>query len=203
MREGLECWLKHPGLDSDHVLTLDLPSEYSVTSPGSVTAETFFGRVCLHSAQDFPVLTNPPQVLSFLKSEYSDCQRSRIFSVSLIAPEKWVSGTVAGPFIAPSHTVPLLLSWYWDSEVSSKVTHLQISEGPTSVCMEQKASAFTLLKRSILKLYCCKSLRSRMTNSFWPWPIYLTGVVNGWITRLWDDISVSISFPCENGVRGS
>lgn len=92
----------------------------------------FFGRVCLHSAQDFPVLTNPPQVLSFLKSEYSDCQRSRIFSVSLIAPEKWVSGTVAGPFIAPSHTVPLLLSWYWDSEVSSKVTHLQISEGPTS-----------------------------------------------------------------------
>lgn len=132
MREGLECWFKHPGLDSHHVLTLDLPSEYSVTSPGSVTAETFFGRVCLHSAQDFPVLTNPPQVLSFLKSEYSDCQRSRIFSVSLIAPEKWVSGTVAGPFIAPSHTVPLLLSWYWDSEVSSKVTHLQISEGPTS-----------------------------------------------------------------------
>lgn len=112
-----------------------LPSECSVTSPGSVTTETFFFffcRVYLHSAQDFPVLANPPQVLSFLKSEYSDCQRSRIFSVSLIAPEKWVSGKVAGSFIAPSHTVPLLLSWYWDSEVSSKVAHLQISEGATS-----------------------------------------------------------------------
>lgn len=39
-----------------------------------------------------------------------------------------------------------------------------------------------------------------MTNSFWPWPIYLTEVVNGWITRLWDAISVSFPFPCEKSV---
>lgn len=55
-------------------------SVYSVTSPGHVITETLFIRVYLHSAQDFPVFTNPPQLPSFLKSEYSGCQRSRIFS---------------------------------------------------------------------------------------------------------------------------